>query len=116
MLRKLVLIQGFFYLATGLWPLLDITSFQGVTGPKTDLWLVRSVGVLVTVVGLVLVLAWRRRQLSDEIVVLAVGCALGLAGIDIVYSLAGRISAVYLADAGAELGLAALWGWARLRR
>jgi hypothetical protein len=116
MLRKLALIQGLFYVATGVWPLVDIASFQMVTGPKTDLWLVRTVGVLVTVVGLVLILAWRRGQVSEEIIVLAVGCALGLAGIDIVYSLSGRISAVYLADAGAETGLATLWGWARLRR
>jgi hypothetical protein len=116
MLRKLALIQGLFYVATGVWPLVDIASFQMVTGPKTDLWLVRTVGVLVTVVGLVLILAWRRRQVPEEIIVLAVGCALGLAGIDIVYSLSGRISAVYLADAGVEVGLATMWGWARLRR
>ena len=57
---KLAVIQGVFYLATGIWPLLDIVRFQLVTGPKTDLWLVRTVGVLVTVVGAVLLLAGRR--------------------------------------------------------
>ena len=76
--------------------------------------LIQGLFYLVTVVGLVLIFAWRRRQVSEEVIVLAVGCALGLAGIDIVYSLSGRISAVYLADAGVELGLATLWGWARL--
>jgi hypothetical protein len=115
MLRKLALIQGLFYLATGVWPLLDIVSFQEVTGPKTDLWLVRTVGVLVAVVGAVLLLSYRSRRLADELIVLAVGCALGLAAIDLIYSLSGRISAVYLADAGAEIGLAVLWGYARLR-
>ena len=55
------------------------------------------------------------RPLADEIVVLAVGCALGLAAIDLVYALSGRISAVYLADAAVELGLASMWGFARLR-
>jgi hypothetical protein len=114
-LRIVALIQGVFYLATGVWPLVDIVSFQLVTGPKTDLWLVRTVGVLVSVVGLVLLLAYRSRRLTDEIIVLAVGCALGLATIDLVYALSGRISAVYLADAAVELGLALVWGLARLR-
>jgi len=112
---KLAVIQGVFYLATGIWPLLDILSFQLVTGPKTDLWLVRTVGVLVTVIGAVLLLAARRRRVTDEIVLLAVGSALGLAAIDLIYALSGRISAVYLADAVAEIGLALLWLVARRR-
>jgi hypothetical protein len=115
MLRKLALIQGLVYLATGIWPLLDMVSFQLVTGPKTDLWLVRTVGVLVAVVGGVLLLSYRSRRLTDELIVLAMGCALGLGAIDLVYSLSGRISAVYLADAAAEIGLAGLWAYARLR-
>jgi hypothetical protein len=115
MLLKVALIQGIFYLATGLWPLMHIDSFQIVTGPKADLWLVKTVGVLVTVVGAVLVSASRRRRITDEIVILAVGSALGLAGIDLIYALSGRISAVYLADAVAEIGLAALWVIGRRR-
>ena len=115
MLLKLALIQGVFYLATGVWPLLDIVSFQMVTGPKTDLWLVRTVGVLVAVIGVVLLSAGRRRRVTEEIILLAVGSALGLAAIDLIYALSGRISAVYLADAVVEIGLAALWLIARRR-
>jgi hypothetical protein len=115
MVLKLALIQGVFYLATGVWPLLDIVSFQAVTGPKTDLWLVRTVGVLVTVIGGVLLSAWRHRRVTPEVVMLAVGAASGLAAIDLRYALAGRISAVYLADAVAEVGLALLWLIARRR-
>jgi hypothetical protein len=115
LLRKLALIQGLFYVATGVWPLIDIVSFQIVTGPKTDLWLVRTVGVLVTVIGAVLIAASRTRRVSLEIVMLAVGSALGLAAIDLRYALAGRISAVYLADAAVEIALSLLWwiGWRR---
>ena len=112
---KLAVIQGVFYLATGIWPLLDIVSFQLVTGPKTDLWLVRTVGVLVTVIGAVLLAAARHRRITDEIVLLAAGSALGLAAIDVIYALSGQISAVYLADAVAEIGLALLWLVARRR-
>ena len=113
LLLKLALIQGLFYLATGIWPLLDIVSFQVVTGPKIDLWLVRTVGVLVTVVGAVLIAASRTRRVTPEIVMLAVGSALGLAAIDLRYALAGRISTVYLADAAVEIGLSLMWwvGW-----
>lgn len=113
MLLKLALLQGVFYLATGVWPILDIVSFQVVTGPKTDLWLVRTVGVLVAVIGAVLVSAARRHRVTEEIVLLGVGSALGLACIDLIYSLSGRISAVYLADAVFEIGLAGAWVLAR---
>jgi hypothetical protein len=115
MLPKLALIQGIYYVATGIWPLLDITSFQMVTGPKTDLWLVRTVGVLVTVIGAVLLLAWHGRRITPEVMLLAIGSALGLASIDLIYALSGTISSVYLADAVAELGLVGLWlfGWRR---
>ncbi|HEX3773341.1 MAG TPA: hypothetical protein VHV51_02695 [Polyangiaceae bacterium] len=47
-------LQGAYFVATGLWPLLHMRSFLSVTGPKTDLWLVRSFGLLVTAVGLAL--------------------------------------------------------------
>jgi hypothetical protein len=113
-LPRLALIQGGFYLATGVWPLLDIDSFQAVTGPKTDLWLVRTVGVLVGVIGLVLLFAWRRDRVTEEIIMLAAGSALGLAAIDIIYVISRTISPVYLADAAAESGLAASWGAVRL--
>jgi hypothetical protein len=101
--------QGIYYAATGIWALVDITSFQLVTGPKTDLWLVKTVGVLVTVIGVVLLLAARSRRVTAEIVLLAVGSALGLAAIDLIYALGGTISRIYLLDAAAEVALALLW-------
>ena len=116
-LRGLVArVQGWFYVATGVWPILDIDSFQRVTGPKVDLWLVRTVGVLVTVIGATLLVAARQRRLDGAVILLAIGSALGLASVDVVYVSAGRISPVYLLDAAAELGLAGLWAVARMRR
>lgn len=115
LLPGVALTQGAFYLATGIWPLIDVDSFQAVTGPKTDLWLVRTVGVLVTVIGAVLVTVARRRNFSIEITLLAIGSALGLAAIDVIYVLSGTISPIYLADAAAEIGLAGLWAFARAR-
>jgi hypothetical protein len=109
-------VQGWFYLLTGLWAIVDVDSFQRVTGPKTDVWLVKTVGVLVIVIGASLLTAARERRYDASIVLLAVGSALGLAGIDLVYALGGRISPIYLLDAAAELLLAVLWGVARTRR
>jgi hypothetical protein len=113
MLPKSALIQGLYYLATGLWPIVHIQSFLSVTGPKIDLWLVKTVGVLVAVIGTVLLSASHSRHITDEIILLAAGSALGLAIIDVVYG--RRISPVYLADAAAELCLVALWAISRAR-
>jgi hypothetical protein len=89
-------------------------SFEAVTGPKVDRWLVKTVGALVAVIGCALALASRRRQLTPEIVLVAAGSAAALAAIDTVYVAKRRISPVYLLDAVAEIVLVA--GWARLWR
>jgi hypothetical protein len=113
-MQRLILAgQGAFYVATGLWAIVSIGSFQRVTGPKVDTWLVKTVGALVSVVGMVLLLgAWRRRT-EVEVLVLATGSAVALAAIDTVYSLNGRISKVYLLDAVAETVLAGALATAR---
>jgi hypothetical protein len=113
MLPRIAWIQGLYYLVTGVWPIIHIQSFLIVTGPKVDLWLVKTVGVLITVIGGVLLSASRARRITDEIILLAAGSALGLAIIDVVY--ARHISSVYLADAAAELCLVALWAVGRAR-
>src|SRR5207245_10216197 len=105
----LSLAQGTYYLMTGVWPLISMRTFEAVTGPKTDHWLVKTIGVLVAVIGAVLLLAGFRSQFNLEIVVLAVASALGLTGIDIWYVARKVIPPIYLLDAVAELLLVALW-------
>jgi hypothetical protein len=111
--RLTALGQSVFYVATGVWSLVGIKSFQKVTGPKTDVWLVKTVGALVIVIGSVLGMAGARRAESPEIAVLGVGSAAALAAIDVVYVSRKRISPIYLLDAVAEGGLIAMWaaGW-----
>lgn len=108
--------QGIFYLITGIWPLVSIRTFQMVTGPKADLWLVRTVGVLVTVIGAVLTMAGLRRKATPEIALLGAGSAAGLTGIDLIYVARERIANVYLLDAVAEIALVVLWGVAWMGR
>ena len=99
---------------TGLWPLVDFRSFERVTGPKVDRWLVKTVGVLVAVICAVLGLTARRRHVTPEVETLAVGGALGLAAIDVVDVARRRIRPVYLLDAASELALVV--GWALSHR
>jgi hypothetical protein len=87
-------------------------SFLLVTGPKTDLWLVRTVAVLITVIGVTLFRAGQTRRVSPEIRLLGIASALGLAAIDLIYSLSDVISDIYLLDAAGEAVLIALWIWA----
>ncbi len=109
-------LQGVFYVLTGVWAIVGIRSFQFITGPKTDVWLVKTVGALVTAVGLTLYAAGRRRQQpSPEIAMLAIGSAASLAAIDVVYVARRRVSPVYLLDAFAELALIARWVAGRKR-
>jgi hypothetical protein len=110
---SLAIAQGVYFAATGVWPLLHMRSFERVTGPKVDKWLVRTVGVLVAVVGGVLVSAGMRRAVNGETVGLAIGTAAGLGAIDVVYASCGRISPIYLADAAVEAALVTAWAAAR---
>lgn len=109
----LALAQGGYYLVSGVWPLLSLDTFQAVTGRKREPWLVRTVGVLVAIIGGVLLRGGLRRQLPSDLALLGAGSALGLAGVDVVYVARGRISPVYLFDAVIEMLLAAGWAWAR---
>ncbi len=111
--RTMSLVHGLFYAATGFWPIVSIKTFQLVTGPKRDLWLVKTAGALITVIGGVLTLAGLRRRVTPEIQTLGVGSALGLTAIDLVYYRRGVLGPVYLLDAVAELGLASGWLLAR---
>jgi hypothetical protein len=91
--------QAGYYFLTGVWPLLHMRSFEAVTGPKADDWLVRMVGLLAAVIGATLGVAVRRDHVElSEIRLLAATSAVAFAAIDLWYGLSGRISPIYLAD------------------
>jgi hypothetical protein len=96
------LAQGGYFALTGLWPLVGIRTFERVTGPKVDRWLIQTVGVLVLAVGASLGLAGARRRVTPELALLAASSAAGLAAIDAVYVARRRIAPIYLLDALAE--------------
>ena len=103
------LTQGAFYLATGLWPIVHLPSFERVTGPKRDKWLVKTLGGLIAAVGGALVVGAFEKRRSRALSVLGAGSSFALAAADIYYVARGRTSPVYLADAAAEAALFTLW-------
>jgi hypothetical protein len=109
-------LQGGYYVATGIWPLLSMRTFEAITGPKVDKWLVKTVGVLVSVIGATLWVGGTRRQVAPELKLLAMGSAAGLTAIEIVYVARRRISPIYLLDAALEAVIVACWIAANGRR
>ncbi len=107
---RMALLQGGFYVATGLWPILHLRSFEWVTGPKLEGWLVKTVGALITVMGGTLLAAGRSGRVTPEVRLLGVAGAVAFTLVDVIYTAKRRISPVYLLDAVAEAGLVAGWG------
>jgi hypothetical protein len=100
--RLLLAGQGWLYLLSGAWPVVHLRSFEAVTGEKYDDFLVRTVGLLLAVVGAALLLALRRRTVTRELLIVAGGTAASLLAIDVVYFAVGRLPPIYLVDAAVE--------------
>jgi hypothetical protein len=109
MTRGVAAIHGLYYTATGVWPLVSFTTFEAVTGPKHDDWLVYTVGVLVIAIGLALLNGAREGRIGSSLVILAIASAAGLAVVECVYVLRGVIWPIYMLDAIGEAGLIGLW-------
>jgi hypothetical protein len=105
--------QGLFYVATGLWPIIHLRSFERVTGPKVDKWLVRTFGALISAVGAALIAGAFEPKPSRAITILGIGSAVALGAADLIYAARGRISKVYLGDAAAEGAIASTWALTR---
>lgn len=107
--RTLAIAHGLFNVLGGLWPLLHMSSFQAVLGPKTDRWLVRTVAGLMIANGWTQLQAGRSGEGLPQARRVGLGTALTLGAIDIAYGVPGRISRVYLVDAALEVGWVLAW-------
>lgn len=107
--RIVALSQAIYFLATGVWPIVHLSSFLTVTGEKTDLWLVQFFGVLVCVPGAVLAHAAWSGRLDVAILITAVGSAGVLLAGDVIYVMRGWIGPIYLLDAAVETAFIAAW-------
>lgn len=105
----LMWLHGLYFILPSIWPFVHMPSFLAVTGPKTDLWLVKTVAVLLLVIGTVLITAAIRKEYQFSLGVLAVSSAAGMAVIDIYYATNDVIWDTYLLDAIAEILLLSAW-------
>lgn len=97
--QKVIFLQGIYFIITGIWPLLHIRSFLAVTGDKTDLWLVKMVGLLAASIGIYLIYSLRQQPARF----LGILSAFSFMTIDVYYVYQNVISPIYLSDAVVEL-------------
>jgi hypothetical protein len=107
--RFILLIQTLYYFITAAWALVDIDSFIKVTGPKTDIWLVKTVAVLLLAICAAFSTAFIQKFANSPVVMLAVTCCLVLIIVDCYYVWTKTISKVYLLDAIIEFIVLVLW-------
>ena len=105
----LLWVQGVYALLTALWGLIDINSFMLVTGPKTDIWLVKTVSVLLVAITTGFFSALFLNLPPLPVCLLGSTTAAGLAFIDFYYTANGTIKWVYAVDGVAELLFFLTW-------
>ena len=100
----IAVVQGAYYILVGLWPILDITSFEGVAGKKTDNWLVKTTGLILAVIGFVLV-----SSPDDTYRLLGMLIAAAIAVADLYYAVKGSVPLIYIGDAVIQIIFFAIW-------
>ena len=105
----LLWLHGLYFALPSIWPLVHMPSFIAVTGPKTDLWLVQTVAVLLLVISLVFITAALTGAYQTYLGVLAIGSTAAMALVDIYFATTDVIWDTYLIDAVGELLLLGAW-------
>lgn len=106
---RLARAHGIYWVVSGVWPIVHMPSFMRITGPKVDTWLVKTVGALIAVVGVGLAQGASAKRVSPELETIAIGSALSLSAVDLIYVAKRRIGPIYLLDAVAHTALAVAW-------
>jgi hypothetical protein len=105
----LLVTQASYYFITALWSLIHIDSFMFITGYKTDIWLVKTVGALLIPVSLTLASYIVLQTDQRPAMLLGVLSTLSFIGIDFYYYLRGVISYAYLADGVVQVAILIFW-------
>jgi hypothetical protein len=107
---KIILcIQGVYTTLTALWPIVHLKSFLIVTGPKTDIWLLNTVSLLLLAMGISFLIWSKEKSPSNGIRLLAINSAITLAAIDFYYTAHHIISRVYIVDGIMQLVFISWW-------
>jgi hypothetical protein len=109
-LRRLTIwAQGIYTFITAVWPIVDIDSFMKVTGYKTDVWLVKTVSVLLLAFSIGLLASAFSKRLEFSIAFLALFASAGLTYVDFYYPANDIISNIYMADGVVEVVFVVAW-------
>lgn len=108
-LRFIPLLQGIYFLITSVWPLVHLKSFLYVTGPKTDIWLVQTVAILILPYSILFFYIAFTKKILQVYAVIGSICSLGLGAIELYYYLQGTLKWVYFVDAIIEICFFIYW-------
>jgi hypothetical protein len=105
-----VLIPGIYIFLTAVWGLVEISSFMVVTGPKTDIWLVRTVSICLLPYSFIcFFIYYNPKKLSKLLLLCMITMGIGLIYIDIYYYELKVIKWVYLIDAFFQVFFLMIW-------
>jgi hypothetical protein len=111
-IKNVLLIQAAYIFITAVWPIVHIESFILVTGPKTDIWLVKTVGALLIPVALCLFTYSFLNIDKRPAFVLGAGTSVAFITIDFYYALNDVIADIYLLDGIIEIAFLIFWIYA----
>lgn len=100
-LNTVFIVQGAYFVITGVWPIVNIESFIIATGPKQDIWLVHMVALLSISIGLTFLQAALRRLRLPLFLGYTVPFSFLI--MDIIYVANGTIDVIYLLDGSIQL-------------
>lgn len=105
--KLLIVLQSSYLLITAVWPIAHIESFMDVTGPKTDIWLVKTVGALLIPVAAALFFQPNRPNRTSFL--LGGGTAISFIVINFYYALNDIIADIYLIDGVVQILFFLCW-------
>jgi hypothetical protein len=108
--KLLIFIQSGYYLLTALWAIIDINSFMTVTGPKTDIWLVKTTAAMIATISLTLGSYLFMQGNKSPAIILGSISAFSFVIIDFYYVAENVISNIYVLDGIFESILLIGWG------
>jgi hypothetical protein len=108
--KLLIFIQSGYYLLTALWAIIDINSFMTVTGPKTDIWLVKTTAAMIITISLTLGSYLFMQGNKSPAIILGSVSAFSFVIIDFYYVAENVISNIYVLDGIFESILLIGWG------
>jgi hypothetical protein len=107
--KSLAIGQGIFYFISGVWPIAHYESFEKVTGPKIDDWLVKTMGGMIASTGLSLIQGAVEKDSKSNLFPLGALPAFVLGTSAGYYATKGRISKIYFLDAFVEYSIVTAW-------